>query len=401
MKLMLLFIIFIINVRGQCHLSCPAHTITKTVDEKCYYEIEDLRHSLTTNCEGIIQSGLGGYFPEGTHTVTFTDTDNMQSCDIRLNVVDDIPPNVVGVRGEPNLLLHGACNNEWKDVNFHFNKNENCCKVYCNITDVTYEDLDMSCCYECQECRGKVTKLVLRNYGQTGIVHVTDKKGDNVFFSQMVQTLQTFTITPLDGEDTLGTKIFVNGVEIHTSCSQPIYIGMRFEAFEVVYGESKRGGRLCASPPSSRKRSGSDDDDNHDDRDNNDRDNNDRDMGCFGEPTQYYITGSRSVRLCAAHQPCKKRIYTVTGMCFDKNGLSAKKTTTVASTQTLCTDPDPTCEHGLVGKGGICCPETCGHCGGLGCGTRPGGASQCCGGQIVHADQSCDTNPAPCVISTN
>ena len=64
---------------------------------------------------------------------------------------------------------------------------------------------------------------------------------------------------------------------------------------------------------------------------------------------------------------------------------------------TPSSDPDPTCSLGLI-KANICCPTTCGTCGGSGCGARPGGGSDCCGGQIVASGVSCDDGGAPCVI---
>ena len=61
------------------------------------------------------------------------------------------------------------------------------------------------------------------------------------------------------------------------------------------------------------------------------------------------------------------------------------------------TDNDPTCKFGLE-KDNICCPPECGTCGGSGCGSLPGGGSNCCGGPIVESGLSCDDNTAPCII---
>ena len=58
---------------------------------------------------------------------------------------------------------------------------------------------------------------------------------------------------------------------------------------------------------------------------------------------------------------------------------------------------DPTCEFGII-KDNICCSPECGECGGQGCGSRPGGGSDCCGGPIVSKGLSCEDNVAPCVI---
>ena len=75
--------------------------------------------------------------------------------------------------------------------------------------------------------------------------------------------------------------------------------------------------------------------------------------------------------------------------------------------------PDPTCEFGVVGSpspfyyGGnryvgsdICCDSECGTCGGTGCGALPGGGSNCCGGPIIDSGVSCNSDSAPCLMST-
>jgi heparanase 1 len=59
---------------------------------------------------------------------------------------------------------------------------------------------------------------------------------------------------------------------------------------------------------------------------------------------------------------------------------------------------DPQCQKGIKLKS-VCCAKSCGVCGGSGCGAHPGGSSACCGGNIEHADQSCDTHDPPCMIN--
>lgn len=64
----------------------------------------------------------------------------------------------------------------------------------------------------------------------------------------------TFSFTGTDENGTLGTEIqvYVNGdlnTKIHTSCSQPIYPGLEFDDFEVVEGESLKGGALETPAP--------------------------------------------------------------------------------------------------------------------------------------------------------
>ena len=67
------------------------------------------------------------------------------------------------------------------------------------------------------------------------------------------------------------------------------------------------------------------------------------------------------------------------------------------------TSPDPYCDHGLRYvelDAPVCCVLSCGTCGGLGCSARPGGGTKCCGSSIIIQNNSCDTNGAPCVITS-
>jgi hypothetical protein len=51
-----------------------------------------------------------------------------------------------------------------------------------------------------------------------------------------------------------------------------------------------------------------------------------------------------------------------------------------------------------ISSGTACCPESCGQCGGTGCSQFPGGASQCCTGNILEAGLSCADYEPPCVV---
>lgn len=293
MKFILVFFFASVSF-AACNLRCPSHTLTKSVDGECYYRVEDLRHLIHGNCTNLGQSALGGFFPQGHHQVTITDLDDLQECTISLNIIDNTPPNVVGVRGSPSLLVGDRCDDNWKDVLFIFSKSDNCCGLTCNVTHVTYHDSDMSCCDR----------------------HHNDRK-------------RTFGLENRDEED---------------------------------LQDSNHHWRSCR----------------------------------FAEK-QWEITGPRTVRLCAANRRCKMRTYTVTGMCTDTAGLSSTKTTTVVSTKRQCSRPDPHCRYGIL-KQNVCCPETCGSCGGMGCGTRPGQSQQCCGGVIRSYNRSCAHFPAPCIV---
>jgi len=105
---------------------------------------------------------------------------------------------------------------------------------------------------ECGECVGKVTTLTLQNIGLAGLVVVTQKDGKTVY-NAVVPAGGQFTFTGQDKKGTLGTeiKILVDGIEnvkIHTSCSQPIGIDMKFGDFVIIDGASLDGGKFCPPP---------------------------------------------------------------------------------------------------------------------------------------------------------
>ena len=59
------------------------------------------------------------------------------------------------------------------------------------------------------------------------------------------------------------------------------------------------------------------------------------------------------------------------------------------------------CSNGLPGVEleDVCCPESCGTCGGVGCSSRPGGAYECCTSDIKSLGLKCgDTGAAPCLM---
>ena len=60
--------------------------------------------------------------------------------------------------------------------------------------------------------------------------------------------------------------------------------------------------------------------------------------------------------------------------------------------------PGKQCVLGLPDEdGSVCCPESCGTCGGKGCGGRKGGMGNCCRTIIMAAGESCLLNRPPCV----
>ncbi len=118
----------------------------------------------------------------------------------------------------------------------------------------------------CGKCEGKVTELTLKYLGHMNNAHIVVKQKKNraVVFNGVVQPGQTFSFMG-SYKGTLGTEIsvYVNrhlNTKIHTSCSQPIGPGLVFGDFEVIAGESLRGGPLCPVECVEDDDGGSDDD---------------------------------------------------------------------------------------------------------------------------------------------
>lgn len=60
--------------------------------------------------------------------------------------------------------------------------------------------------------------------------------------------------------------------------------------------------------------------------------------------------------------------------------------------------PDPKCALGIL-RNNVCCHHSCGtECGGVNCGLRDGGYKYCCGSQITRDNRPCGNNSAPCVL---
>ena len=108
---------------------------------------------------------------------------------------------------------------------------------------------------QCAPCAGGVTQLNFKNVtGAPAAVEIyddADAKPDKLLFAAtLMDGGETGTLngTRSDGKFNGDVSIWVDGVrvaKIHTSCSQPIGIGMVFGGFEVVSGASKDGGDFC------------------------------------------------------------------------------------------------------------------------------------------------------------
>lgn len=55
------------------------------------------------------------------------------------------------------------------------------------------------------------------------------------------------------------------------------------------------------------------------------------------------------------------------------------------------------CPSGVFNKI-VCCLAICGTCGGTSCGSRPGGATNCCQTQILSSNRNCEDSDPPCIL---
>ena len=112
---------------------------------------------------------------------------------------------------------------------------------------------------ECAECDGKVSSLSLQFNGNVATDVRVKQKDHAIIFSKVVLPGEIFSFNGID-KGALGTEIKIyenyNGdddddddgsdyIKIHTSCSKPIGPGLVVGSFEVIGGESKKGGLLC------------------------------------------------------------------------------------------------------------------------------------------------------------
>jgi len=103
------------------------------------------------------------------------------------------------------------------------------------------------------ECKGKVTELTLQYNGASDQFIKVSQKGKDAavdVFGELVEAGAQFSFNGQDKDGTLGTEISIYvgdelNVDIHTSCSRPIGVGMVFGDFEVIEGYSKKSGLLC------------------------------------------------------------------------------------------------------------------------------------------------------------
>ena len=102
-----------------------------------------------------------------------------------------------------------------------------------------------------------MTELTLRYHGAAAAnikVYKKDRpEPEKLLFEGMVDPGEDFDFVGNDNHGTMGSKITVwiddvLNTEIHTSCSQPISVGMVSGDFEIMAGVSRHGGPLCPPP---------------------------------------------------------------------------------------------------------------------------------------------------------
>ena len=114
----------------------------------------------------------------------------------------------------------------------------------CPVEDIPEQDADC-------ECAGGTARLDIKFTGNN-IIDLTVRDGNNIFFDGTVSPGDTIILLPLPGANRLKNNLdfFVDGQEaayVHTSCSNPIFIGMTFGDFEITYGASRNNGPFCGA----------------------------------------------------------------------------------------------------------------------------------------------------------
>ena len=114
---------------------------------------------------------------------------------------------------------------------------------------------------DCAECEGQITSLDLEFLGDeidaTVKIYEGKVKTDKLFktFTNVnYGDILSFTGSKKNGK--MGAKIYLtindedgNKIQIHTSCSQDIYVGMEYGGkYLITAGESHEGGSLCVDP---------------------------------------------------------------------------------------------------------------------------------------------------------
>ena len=107
---------------------------------------------------------------------------------------------------------------------------------------------------ECGECEGQITELTLR-YGGDEMAYIEVYQGNrrrfrDLIFAGVVMPDGEFSFSGRKNHGKMGSKITVytnihHTTSIHTSCSQPIGVGMVVGQFEIIAGASHEGGPLC------------------------------------------------------------------------------------------------------------------------------------------------------------
>ena len=106
------------------------------------------------------------------------------------------------------------------------------------------------------ECSGGATELVFQYNGADAEIGVVQRKQGDLLFQQGVASGGYVSVSGTWKAGKLGNEIilFVDGeidAVIHTSCSEPLEVGMTWGSFTLVAGTSAGGGELCDSvwPP--------------------------------------------------------------------------------------------------------------------------------------------------------
>jgi hypothetical protein len=218
------------------------------------------------NCDGKVTDLTLKYHGPGGYSIEIVDKDNVvlysesdlvtdaEFMFIGLNTKTTMGTEITLSYGDGNVcVIHTSCS-KLMEIGLFFCDNDFEVLDGASLNGGPFLPLD-SCLPECDTCDGKVTSLTLTYHGPDGFsITIVDEDDIVLYFDAALPTDTDFMFIGLNTKTTMGKKIMLSyggeyECEIHTSCSQPMEIGLFFcdDDFEVVDGASKKGGPFRSS----------------------------------------------------------------------------------------------------------------------------------------------------------
>jgi hypothetical protein len=144
--------------------------------------------------------------------------------------------------------LGDVCDGDWDNDGIP-NDDDNCPLTY-NPDQIDLDgDGKGDACEDCGVCDGQVSHLALRYTGCTAVHIIVVEHDGKVVFNGYVEPNEVFILDGKSFQNTFGPSIDIyyncHHAFLHTSCSQPVYPGIVFDKFEIVYAVSRNNGNIC------------------------------------------------------------------------------------------------------------------------------------------------------------